>query len=36
MFININWIKVTLSQRELSEYLEKFPEYKENYYIIKR
>jgi hypothetical protein len=24
-----------LSQKELTEYLEKFPEYKENYYIIK-
>ena len=32
---NIAWIKVILTKEEFKEYVKKYPEYLENYYIIK-
>ena len=36
MEVNIEGIRVTLTQIELDEYLKTYPIYKENYYIIKK
>ena len=36
MKVNINGIVTEVTQKELDDYLAKFPEYKESYFIIKR
>ena len=32
--VNIDWKTTTLSRKELNEYLTKFPQYLESFYII--